>query len=598
MEHFDTIYNSPSHIYHFALPFCPSSSWLCKCYSKELSQGVKVVKGLPAEWGTCSRTVSLSSSVWDLSYWNNTIAIGSNSRDIIILNAITGSQIAVLSGHTDIVWSVTYSPDGVSLVSGSQDKTVKLWDVQTGGVVKTFYGHTDAVHSVSISADRTRIASGSLDCTVCLWDIQTGNCYHIIKQEEQVHYVGFFPTDPQHLLSISNFKVWKWDINGHQVGSAYDCSCVSFSPDGTWFVSCKETTVTVQNSSSGVIEVEFQTANHDVKYCCFSLDSRLVAVATGNTIYVWDISSSSTHFIETIAYPGTIYSLAFSSPSSLVSAVTGSFEGSIKFLQIGSPPSPTIGYPKSTFPTSDEIRSITLQAKDDIIITGHLDGVVKTWDILTGLCKSSFQTPVILGNQSHYYMYTGRRWLFNQDIQLINGRLIIAWYKNQMISAWDVERGEPLFTVDRLDRLWDLKISEDGSRVYCLNEVSIQALSVQTGEIVGKVDFSSHFSGLLTIDGSRIWVCLSKSEYQGWNFGTPGSLPVQLPNIPPHKLHPNGTMLWNTGLCRIEDKVTGKVVFQLPERYGEPVDVQWNGQYLVACFLPIEVLILDFSHIL
>jgi hypothetical protein len=58
LEHFDAIQNSPSQIYHFALPLSPSSSWLCKCYSAELSLKVKVVKGLSAEWGPCSRTVS------------------------------------------------------------------------------------------------------------------------------------------------------------------------------------------------------------------------------------------------------------------------------------------------------------------------------------------------------------------------------------------------------------------------------------------------------------------------------------------------------------------------------------------------------------
>ena len=84
----------------------------------------------------------------------------------------------------------------------------------------------------------------------------------------------------------------------------------------------------------------------------------------------------------------------------------------------------------------------------------------------------------------------------------------------------------------------------------------------------------------------------------GFDFGTLGSLPVQLPSIPPDRLHPSGIMVWDTDLCRIKDTVTGKVVFQLSKRYGKPVDVQWNGQYLVACFLPIEVLILDFSHIL
>ena len=153
LEHFDIIHNSPSHLYHSALPFSPSTSWLHECYSLELSQEAKVVKGLLAEWGMCSRTVLSNNSPYTLSYWNNTIAVGSTHRDILILDAITGSQTAVLTGHTDEVRALIFSSDGTSLVSGSCDKTIKLWDVQTGGVVKTFCGHTHWVYSVSISAD-------------------------------------------------------------------------------------------------------------------------------------------------------------------------------------------------------------------------------------------------------------------------------------------------------------------------------------------------------------------------------------------------------------------------------------------------------------
>jgi WD40 repeat protein len=78
-----------------------------------------------------------------ISYFNNTVAIGSGHRDIIILDVITGSQTAILSGHTDEVLSVVFSSDGRSLVSGSVDMTVKLWDMQTGGAIKTFSGHTE-----------------------------------------------------------------------------------------------------------------------------------------------------------------------------------------------------------------------------------------------------------------------------------------------------------------------------------------------------------------------------------------------------------------------------------------------------------------------
>jgi WD40 repeat protein len=157
----------------------------------------------------------------------------------------------------------------------------------------------DWVWSVSISADCTIIASGSSDHTIRLWNIQTGECQHVIRQEDTVWYISFSPTDPKHLISMCNDKLWQWDTNGHQTKPPFDGSCIAFSSDGTQFVSCYESVVTVQNSDSGVIVAEFQVASSDIQCCCFSPDGRLVAVASGNTAYVWDITSSDPHLVET-----------------------------------------------------------------------------------------------------------------------------------------------------------------------------------------------------------------------------------------------------------------------------------------------------------
>ena len=52
-------------------------------------------------------------------------------------------------------------------------------------------------------------------------------------------------------------------------------------------------------------------------------------------------------------------------------------------------------------------------------------------------------------------------------------------------------------------------------------------------------------------------------------------------------------------LYRIEDTVSGKEVFRLPERYAEPIWApQWDGQYLVAGYSSGEVLILDLNNMI
>ena len=59
------------------------------------------------------------------------------------------------------------------IVSGSRDKTLKLWDAQTGQETLTLKGHSRLVNSVSFSPDGKRIVSGSWDDTVKVWDISS-----------------------------------------------------------------------------------------------------------------------------------------------------------------------------------------------------------------------------------------------------------------------------------------------------------------------------------------------------------------------------------------------------------------------------------------
>jgi len=588
LENFDMIQDSPSQVYNFALTFCPSSSWLHEYYAAN----VKVVGG-PAKWGTCIRTVSFGGDyTHTLAHCNDTIATGFTVQDIIIFDALTGSQTAVLSGHTKYVRSLAFSLDGTLLVSGSDDNTIKLWDVQTGGAIKTFSHHTNLVLSVSISADNIMIASGSQDKTIRLWDIGTGQCSVIKEHKDSVNTVSFSPKNPQLLLSASDDgTVRQWGIDGHQIGPTYAGSYAAFSSDGTQFVSCTEIAVTVQNTDSGATVAEFYLANKKLRHCCFSPDGRIIAASAGHTIYLWGITGPDPHLVTTlIGHTENVTSIVFSSSLTLISA---SLDRSVKFWQISTSSSdPATPNTESTLPTSAPIESVSLQSRDGLAFSIDSAGVIKTWNILSGLCEGSFKTEA--------------KDITCGDVQSIGGRLIAVWRKldSREIHVWDAEKGRLQIVDTPCGYTSSLRITGDGSRVLQLGDNFILAWSIWTGEPAGKENLEGAHNckfDPLRMDGSKVLVCSGKSSTQGWDFGIPGSTPIQFSEASSDRpcLDFIDVRKWSsTSPIRVEDRVTGKQVFQLCGRYAVPSDTQWDGQHLIAGYGSGEVLILDFGHVL
>lgn len=583
MENFDTIQASPAQIYHSALPLCPSSTWLQEYYGRGLSQGVKVIRGIPAEWGTCFHTVKVGVDLpMVLSHRNNTVAVGLFKGNIIILDVTTGSQAAVLCGHSGVILCLSFSLDGKLLVSGSQDKTVRLWDVQTGGNIRTFCGHEHAVQSVSISVDCTHIASGMHDM-LYLWDVQTGKWLFGESGLDQPH-VNFSPVNPQHLIYTSHDTIYQLDTFRLQIEVICNPFTNVLAIHYPMFAGCKEKDVIVQNLESGATVAEFHTSWISPKYCCFSPDSKLVAASSETSTEVWNIVGSSPYLIKMLSSDDGI--IAFITPSSLISTFV--HDQSIKFWKIGVLLGKvTLPDPKPATLASASIASISLQGRNRIAITSNSAGLVEIWDLSTGCFKSSFQSPA-------YGNHRG-------DAKLIDGGLIFAWTTGGVSYVWESGNSRTS-EVSRQEFGCDLLVSGDGSKVFWLDfsANAIKVWSVLARELVGEVGLMrGDRIDLFHADGSKIWIQSQDLSTKGWDFGVLGS-PTPLSNTPSER--PNLNVVYSHmafSTWWIEDMVTGKEVFRPSGRHAniEVSKTKWDGQYLIAGCGNGEVLILDFGHV-
>ncbi len=87
-----------------------------------------------------------------------------------LLDLSTGAELRRFSGHSDIVTSVAFSPDGQLVLTSSPDTTARLWDTQTGAELRRFSGNSSAIISAAFSPDSRYVLTGSADGAVRLRD--------------------------------------------------------------------------------------------------------------------------------------------------------------------------------------------------------------------------------------------------------------------------------------------------------------------------------------------------------------------------------------------------------------------------------------------
>jgi hypothetical protein len=232
------------------------------------------------------------------------IAAGSGDAAMIWrLPAAKGLEPAYTLPHPRFVYSLCFTPDGKTLVTGCEDGGVRFWDWCTDKNEEdleahngTEYAHKGAVYAVAISGDGTYLATGGYDGVVHLW---TGQ----IQLEE--HRFGApvssiaFPREGSMLaVGTHDNKIYLWDTNpseprelGHHDSSV---ESVAFSPDGSQVASCGlDKRVKLWDVDSGREKPSWRGVGHNylVKSVAFSPDGRTIASAGWDkTVRLWDVA--------------------------------------------------------------------------------------------------------------------------------------------------------------------------------------------------------------------------------------------------------------------------------------------------------------------
>jgi hypothetical protein len=208
-----------------------------------------------------------------------------------------------LTGHTEIVSSVAFSPDGQTLATGSRSDTVRLWRVSDGTALLTLTGHTEGVSSVAFSPDGHTLASRSHDGNICLWQVSDGTLLHTLEgHRDGVDSVAFSP-DGQTLASgASDDTVRLWRVSdgallrtltGHTDSAFFPANVeAAFSPNGQILASgSSDHTVRLWRVSDGALLYTLERPRDGLSSVTFSPDGHTLASSGSRdgTVHLWRI---------------------------------------------------------------------------------------------------------------------------------------------------------------------------------------------------------------------------------------------------------------------------------------------------------------------
>lgn len=256
-----------------------------------------------------------------------------NDGVIRLWNPTTGKRVGTINkAQKTAVESLVISPDGQTLVSSGADNIINLWNLKNNRFTRSFVGHTASVMSLAVSSDSKVLVSGALD-GIRVWDLLQQRPLATLVRFDNRIYTLAMSSDGQTLASGDTRGVIKlWNLRTGELIRGFTAHTgivtdITFTPDGQNLISSSsDRTVKVWNLPSEQLTRTLTGHNNWVNAIALNRDGQTLASAGRDGIKLWDLYTGE--LLNTlVGHSDWVSAIAFSPDGQVLAS--GGFDGKV-----------------------------------------------------------------------------------------------------------------------------------------------------------------------------------------------------------------------------------------------------------------------------